>query len=212
MLVHLGHKRSGGKYPPHAGGDLCRHLEELRVMGAEDGDLHAVIDAFERIGSRNGQAATAGEGEVHDDPMQRALAIAAAYSNAVETFAEGARGKSIIVAGEFPPHVLEPLLRDGLTLTQLHPPSPHGDRPPHFHHLRTEGFRGVCSLAELDGKDYDMVLFHGHQKDGTLLVSPLVPIVFRLFPQAEHHLLEAEHVAPHMLIGIPDDNHSRLPF
>ena len=87
-----------------------------------------------------------------------------------------------MVAGEFPPHILDYLLdRPGSRVTQFHPPGPHGQLPPHFCHLAPHGLVGITSIQKLADIDAQMLLFEAFEDDNILLVSPYVPLALRMF-------------------------------
>jgi hypothetical protein len=197
---------------------LIRHLKELEWMGAADSDLHDVIDTY--IASVTGQpgaegfaAADPGRGDKDTvrTPTARAFALLGACERARDEWMESLRGRRVLAAGEFPPHLLAELLAGGITVTQLHPAGPDGEAPPHFYHLATYGFRGATSLPELAEEEFDVVLVHGAADYGTIRISAIARIAVRMFPGAAVQLLPAEHVAPHMLATLDDASVTRIP-
>ena len=67
--------------------------------------------------------------------------------------------KAVLVVAEFRPHILDRMLRSGIKVTQIHPPTPDGDVPPHFYHLCRHGFIGVLDFKALAEIAVDMLLF-----------------------------------------------------
>lgn len=202
--------------PPVSG--LVRHLQELRWMGATDDDLHAVIDAhiqndLEPATAAAMAAADPGRGTVEEPvtPIDRAFALFQAANQANAAWRESLRGKSVIIAGEFPPHVMDDLLDEGIQLTQIHPLDHEGYPPPHFYHHEPRGLRGISSLQDLAAVPCDTVLLCGAAAGDQVRVSTLVPIVLRMFPEADVQLLEANDLAPHMTAAVPDSGFKRVP-
>src|SRR5437763_9187453 len=109
-------------------GTMTHYVEELRRMGASLEDLHAVIDGFMAgMGDREvmPRIAASDPGR-RSDPAARARALFEASDAARRDWIAGLRGKSVLAAGQFPPHILEELLASGIALTQIHPPTHDG--------------------------------------------------------------------------------------
>lgn len=137
--------------------------------------------------------------------LDRAAAISKACDEAEAAWRAALINKNILVAGEFPPHILEQLLAEDIAVAQIHPAHDGGFAPAHFHHLAPYGLKGFISLHDLAEIQCDIVLVHGTVIGSAIRVSPLVPIVLRMFPQAERYLLPDDHVAPHMIARTPHD-------
>src|ERR1039458_608653 len=90
--------------------------------------------------------------------------------------------KDVLVIAEFPPHLLEWMLRSGIKITQIHPPTPEGDMPAHFYHLARRGLRGVIDFRGITEATVEMMLFEGVRHADLVYVSPLVPVTIRMFP------------------------------
>lgn len=186
-------------------------------MGATDTDLHEVIDHY--LANAAGPdvscaLAALDPGRGADDspitPLARALALTEGSAQTANVWHDSLRGRDVLVVGEFPPYILEDLLADGISLTQIHPPHEGTRTPPHFHHLTPLGLRGLSSLQELAGVRCDVMLVHGAVVGDEVRVSPLVPIVLRMFPEAERHLAADDQVAPHMLVSVPHAGFRRV--
>lgn len=185
-------------------------------MGASQEALHEIIDQHVREMIEHGfDISTAhefGQGtEAHPvDALNRARAIAEALHESEDAWRSSLTGKHVLVAGEFPPHLLEELLDANIKVTQLHPAHDGDFDPPHFHHLAVYGLRGITSLHDLANIECDSVLVHGVEVGTEIRVSALVPIVLRMFPNAEKHLLSDDHIAPHMIARIPRNGFRRV--
>ena len=215
-----GHHRPG--HHPHERRDVggfWDRLNRLKRMGATAEDLHEVIEseisgasdrAFqERIGAVDPGRTKNG---VTVDPLVRARVLDGEFDRASGEFFQSLAAKTILVAGEFPHHVIESVLHLGANVVQIHPPTPHGHTPPHFEDLAESGFTGITHFEELDNTTFDVVLFEGCVKGDELYVSALVKIALRLFPNCQVAVLEVHHRAPHMVVTIPGSGLFRLPF
>lgn len=117
----------------------------------------------------------------------------------------------MIVVAEFPPHLLDRMLQSGISITQIHPPTPDGDLPAHFHHLARHGLRGVIDFKALAEESAEMLIFEGFRDACDIFVSPLVPVTLRMFPGMDVAMLDAEHRAPHMAVRIVDKGFICVP-
>lgn len=211
--------RSKHHHPSSNSDALARHIKELAAMGATEEDLHVVIDqhgaemtAYDTSDTPTARDPGRGTADNPINPLDRAVAISQAYDVAEQLWRSSLRNKDIVVAGEFPPHFLEDLLADDVTVTQIHPAHEGHFGPPHFHHLASFGLRGITSLHELADANCDAVMIHGAVIGNEVRVSPLVPIVLRMFPNAEKHLLQDDHIAPHMIVRVPYQGFRHIPF
>jgi hypothetical protein len=184
-------------------------------MGASEADVHDVIDhhlAEIAGGDSDLMARDPGRGPEASpiSAVDRARAIADACHDAEDAWLASLRSKRLLVAGEFPPHMIEGLLAYGVDVTQIHPPHDGRFGPPHFHHLGPLGLRGLTTLLELAQIQVDVVLVHGAFDGKDVHVSPIVPIILRMYPDAERHLLLDDHVAPHMIARISGDGFKNI--
>lgn len=182
-------------------------------MGALPEDLHGVIDGFlAGVGAPDATArVTAIDPGRRVDPATRAQVLFEASDASRRDWIAGLRGKSVLAAGQFPPHLLEELLAGGIAVTQIHPPAHDGGIPPHFRHLAVYGMRGVTDLQDLATVRADVILVHGALDGSAVRVSSLVPIVLRLFPAAEVQVADADHLAPHMVFTLAGARFTRVP-
>jgi len=189
-------------------------------MGASDEDLHILIDGeSERLISRatdrdDHQVVDAGRGTAEEpiDAVRRAQFLFQHAWTTEHGWMTRLVGKRVIVVAEFPPHLLERMLKFGIDLTQLHPPTPDGDLPPHFHHLARQGLRGVVDFKALATEEaVEMLIFEGFRDSGDIFVSPLVAVTLRMFPGVKVAMLDAEHRAPHMAVRIVDHGFLCVP-
>src|SRR6266849_1079062 len=215
---HVGHPPHAGREIERAGG-LYRQLKELKDMAASHEDLHTLIDGekerfVSRLSDRTNLAISdPGRGTPDNtvDPMERARML---FFQARDTEADWMihlTGKAVLVIAEFPPHILDRMLRSAINVTQIHPPTPDGDTPPHFHHLAQRGLRGVLDFKGLTEVVVQVALFEGVRDSQRICVSPLVPVALRMFPDVEVAVIDAEHRAPHMTVSIIDKGFVRIP-
>lgn len=219
---HHGHHHRGHHPHPHLGphhhgpgrkpSEMMRQLRELQAMGASDNDLHAVLDRYVTASGISTTDPGRGAPELAVNPFDRYRAVLVSVERAVDECLAALRNKEILVAGEFPPHLLDELLHDGAMVTQIHPLTHHGDKPPHFRHLARFGLRGLIDLQDLATTSFDIVLIHGSKNGDRVSVSPLVPIVLQMFQGAEIYLLDDDCFAPHMLVVITDSGFTPMPF
>lgn len=217
--------RGLGHPAPHFG-ELHR-LSELSRWGAPEAELHVLIDEIVvriRLNGTLSQVIEADPGRGTPDASIGALDRAAALDTAWECVIEDAmavrNGRTILVAGEFPPHILDVLL-DHASVYQLHPTTPNGYPPPHFHHFYGRKFVGETRLEALVDIQFDEVVFEGISNqqpraeamdESALYVSMAVPIVLKAFQESKRSVLEVERRAPHMIARVEDKNIARLPF
>ena len=209
----------GHHHPPHFDADFettegfYRQILELQAMGADDKDLHDLIDSeTEMLNGRNAaRADTAVDPGRAVGALDRARMILRNARTAEEGWMTDMAGKDVLVVAEFPPHLLDRMLRSGVNITQIHPPTPEGDTPPHFYHLSRRGLRGVIDFKALAETAVEMLLFEGVRHSGLVYVSPLVPVTIRMFPDVPVAMLDAEHRAPHMSVAIADKSFARIP-
>ena len=217
-----------GPHGPHSSGHRRRYHGQgasiLRIvldladqgLGAEE--LHNVIDQEIRScvpQSEDGAIRSCDPGrgtpEHPVNPFTRAAALESEIRQMGDRLVNHLGKQRVVVAGEFPPHVLDQLLdHPQSSILQIHPPGPHGHLPPHFHHLAGRGFQGATSLQKIVGLQAETVLFEAYAKGGLLAVSPFVPLVLRMFPNAKTLVLESEDRAPHMTEEIEDSGFQRL--
>lgn len=216
---HHHHHRHHREHAP--ANSLVERLVEIRDMGATEDDLHEVIDSYvfemKALTPSPGLAPTdpgRGTAERPVDALARARALSDDQTAAENAWRDSLIGKRVLVAGEFPPHLLEEMLYAGIRVTQMHAPTEHGDTPPHFHHLAPLGLRGVTTLQEITGAEFDALLVHGAVVEGgaKILVAAIVPVVSRMLPHAERHVLESDHVAPHMLFHVAAEGFKHIPL
>ncbi len=231
---HTGRRKPHGPHPLHgpghrhdppqnydefgaADGLYCQVLE-LKAMGASDDDLHALIDnEAEQLISRTSNRpelgiSDPGRGDRENpvDPMERARTLLRHARKAEQRWIGRLGGKEVLIVAEFPPHILHHMLRFGIKVTQIHPPTPEGDPPPHFYHL--PDLKGVLDFKGLAELTVDVLLFEGlRDADGVYYVSPIVPVALRMFPDAEVAVLNAHHRAPHMSVSINDKGFKCIP-
>jgi hypothetical protein len=207
--------------PPHlrnaeSGGGLYRQILELKRMGASEEDLHALIDGeAERLSDRHDHPVDdPGRGTTDKpvDSLSRARALSSHLKTSEDDWMERLSGKRVLVAAEFPPHLLERLLSFDIDLAQIHPPGPEGEIPPHMHHLARRGLRAILDFKTLADELADVVIFEACRDAGFVFVSPMVPVTLRMFQSAEIMMLDSDHRAPHMAIRIANPGFLCVPF
>lgn len=108
---------------------------------------------------------------------------------------------AVLIAGELPPHLICNLLDHGITATQIHDPTPHGHRPPHFRDVEAwypGQFVGVVALTDIVSDGVKVILCHAFLDNGAMgYVSPLALMATRLWPDAEVIATPSDHRAPH---------------
>jgi hypothetical protein len=177
-------------------------------MGADDKDIHDLIDSEAELLNGPDAAVDPGRGV---GALDRARMILRSARSAEENWMTNMVNKDVLVIAEFPPHLLERMLRSGIKITQIHPPTPEGDMPAHFYHLARRGLRGVIDFRGITEATVEMMLFEGVRHADLVYVSPLVPVTIRMFPNVAVAMLDTEHRAPHMSVAISDKGFARIP-
>jgi len=181
-------------------------------MGASNADLHDVIDQHVVTSAVFEGDPGCGSAEVPIDPLDRCRALVCEMEREVNEFHAIVKEKHVLAAGEFPSKLLEELLLQDVFVTQIHPFTPHGDVPPHFYHLARRGLRGLTNLQDLVPLQFDAVIFHGSKQGETVNVSMLVPVVLRMFQDAQFYLLDDKYPAHYMSVVIADPGFAPLPL
>jgi len=188
---------------------LISILEEMRRMGATDADLHRIIDML----STRLTPDTSQQIDQDDEaaPMKRAALLISACLSTVNEILTPLKGTNVVIAGEFPPHLIEFLLSSLGSVVQFHPPSHGFGGPPHFRHLAPQGLRGITDLRDMPD-DISAVIVHAVINGSKLLVSPLLPLLLQARPSIPRFVVEAHHAAPHHQWTVPYEGFTLLPL
>lgn len=155
MPKHHGHHHHPCEHGPSPAGlhRIAGRLQEMRAMGAKNEDIEAVL-ALLKDKLPKSLIATVDALNLSDQGTAMAQCAEGANTVALESL----RTKKGLIAGEMKPHLIEELMREGISLFQVHDATHHGDRPPHFRHLANRyanQFTGVLSLLEIRDQQFD---------------------------------------------------------
>jgi len=167
-------------------------------MGAPDDAVKGIVEALMRKLPKSLSKSLGDDLDVDaaDALAERAEAANRATLNGLQQV-EG----SVLIAGELPPHLICHLLDHGVIATQLHDPTPHGHRPPHFRDVAASypgQFQGVVELTDVDNEGVKIIVCHSFLDTGAIgYVSSLTLIASRLWPAAQLVAIPSDHRAPH---------------
>ena len=224
---HPGHRP--GHHPPHhhgphhlhSGGRIAFWMDELqRQYRGNYAVLHDLEDEFlPDVSVQTGiclaelrDPGRLGEEGAPIDPVRRAMAVDDALAAAGSAWLDSLARESVLVLGEFPPHILDVLLAVDLSLTQVHEPGPHGTLPPHFQRLAPLGLVGISDALAVVVSDYSLILFHAFADGDVLWTSDLVPALLARSANVPVQVLISDHRAPHCRVRIPDASYARIPI
>lgn len=168
-------------------------VQEMVDLGFSDSDIREVLSHLTKRFAERGIAV--------DESDASGTALAERADEATRKALEFLRTSTVLIAGEFRPHLIDELLNERLSLVQAHDPTPHGHQPPHFRDLTwfyPNQFRGVLSLAEIRYLDVTAIVIDAFLDLNDLpLASPLAMIASRIWPKANVVAVLSEHRAPH---------------
>lgn len=179
---------------------LPSRIDELRRRGAPEDVIDDIVkQCAAKLPKRLAMSRDAVSVPDESPALSLGKRVEAANRAALEQLdqADGA----LLVAGEVPPHLLCGVLDLGVSLTQIHDPSPHGHHPPHFRDLAGwygGQFTGVLELTDIVSDNVKAILLHAFTLGGdTTYVCPLALMATRLWPEAMVVGLVSDHRAPH---------------
>ncbi len=202
------------KHPPHRHGphhpgpaglhQIANRLQEMRELGASEDDIQAVLTLLKDKLPKDFAKGAAALDEVDEGA---ALARYAEVSN--QSVLDFLRKSAILIAGEMKPHIIGPLMEEGLDVVQIHDATPHGNRPPHFRDLAgwyPGHFCGVLSFTEVKDAEFTALLIEVFlDGQGVAHASPLAMMASRLWPNAKLVAVISDHRAPHHVSRIGRD-------
>lgn len=183
---------------PRPGGlsRTIEHLHELRSLGAPESVISSLVMELMAKFPAHADAINPG-----DATIAKAEAILAELGHITANTLSLLKSGTNLIPGEMPPHVLAFLLDEGLSIAQIHEPSPHGDLPPHVRHFEARyagQFRAVVSLQELAGETFNNLIVHAYKEDkGSSLVPSLALLCERIWHEAPIVAVISDHQAPH---------------
>jgi len=213
------------RHPPHhhrhhlpGGGPICRLIQEVgpfATLGDAYGFLDEVLDeaslrtGIPRIdlGGENAAEAPRAHGL-----MRSALEADAKLHDAARHWLLQRSGERVMVAGEFPPHLLYLILTFGATVAQCHHLDHRGNLPPHFGHLATYGLEAVVALDEVDLASYSIVVFRGFIDENRVWCDEIASSLLSRPIPTPVQLLAADHIPPHFTACIDDAPYARVPI
>jgi hypothetical protein len=173
-------------------------IKKLRERGAPESAIQEILEALKnklpkgvtnRVGFSSDEDPAQVLGKNADAANGSALALLNQFSG------------ELLISGEVPPHLISSLLDTGISAIQVHDPSPHGHRPPHFRDIEgwyPDQFTGVLELTDIVGDNVKVILLHAYTPGGdTTYVCPLALMATRLWPEAKVVALVSDHRAPH---------------
>ncbi|MFH1870210.1 MAG: hypothetical protein ABIK82_03275 [Pseudomonadota bacterium] len=195
MLKHRG-PNQGRHHGPAGLHQLASHLQEMRDLGFSAEDIHDLI-ALLKVKLPKGFA----ESAVAVNDGDEGASIAQCAEDANRKVLDVLRNSLVLIAGEMRPHLISPLLDEGVSVTQVHDVTPHGHRPPHFRDLARwypARFCGVLSFTEVKDAGFTAILIDVFlDEQGVALASPLAMMASRLWPEAKVVAVLSDHCAPH---------------
>lgn len=209
---------SGAAMPKHRHGPhrispaglhlVHHHIEELRRRGAPDDVINDILDAIkDKLPKVFSEDLTGGPDE--DAAMVIGKRAASANSAALDLLSHDGL---VLVSGEMPPHIMCALLDIGIQqgkkirVVQIHNPSPHSHRPPHFRDMEgwyPDQFTGVLEFTDIVTDSVKVILLDAFMPGGDpAYVCPLALMATRLWPKAKVVAVLSDHRAPHHLVEL----------
>jgi len=173
-------------------------IDELRRRGAPENVISGILEALK---DKLPKSLAKGWNVSPDEDPAQVLGKNVDAANAAAIDLLNQADGDVLISGEVPPHLISSLLDTGISAIQVHDPSPHGDRPPHFRDMEgwyPDQFTGVLELTDIVGDSVKVILLHTFTPGGdTTYVCPLALMATRLWPEARVVALVSDHRAPH---------------
>lgn len=187
----------GRRHGPAGLHQTVARVQEMLDLGFSDSDIREVLSHLtKRLPKRFAE-----RGIAVDESDASSTALAERADEATRKALEFLRTSTVLIAGEFRPHLIDEFLNERLSVVQAHDPTAHGHQPPHFRDLAgfyPDQFRGVLSLAEIRDMDVTAIVIDAFLDPNDLpLASPLAMIACRIWPKANVVAVLSDHRAPH---------------
>lgn len=192
------HHRHGPQHEPPGLHLIPYRIKKLEERGAPESAIQEILEALKNKLPKN--VVNRLDFSSGEDPAEvLGKNVDAANGSALDLLNQ-ASGE-VLIPGEMPPHLISSLLDTGISAIQVHDPSPHGHRPPHFRDIEgwyPNQFTGVLELTDIVSDKVKVILLHAYVHGGdTAYVCPLALMATRLWPEAKVVALVSDHRAPH---------------